>query len=187
MKARRGMFERIFNLGKMDEIEFLESLDDRLNVLYKIAYSYFKDENNASDAVQDAVVIAYKNIYKLKEKDKFNSWITTILVNRCRDILRRGKIITFEKYDESVTNIRNFNEGLYGSDYEKVENKIYLINLLNKIDEKYRDVIRLKYFGDYKLEEVSTILDIPVGTVKSRLNYGIKKLKALMEVNKNAL
>ncbi|WP_291640117.1 sigma factor-like helix-turn-helix DNA-binding protein [Clostridium sp.] len=47
--------------------------------------------------------------------------------------------------------------------------------------------MRLKYFGDYKLEEVSTILDIPVGTVKSRLNFGIKKLKALMEVNKNAL
>lgn len=187
MKVGRGMFERIFNLGKMEEAEFLERLDDRLNVLYKIAYSYFKDENNASDAVQDAVVTAYKNIYKLKEKDKFSSWITTILVNRCRDILRRGKIIAFEKYDESVIDIRAFNKGVYESDYEKVENKIYLINLLNKIDEKYRDVIRLKYFGDYKLEEVSTILDIPVGTVKSRLNFGIKKLKALMEVNKNAL
>lgn len=187
MKVGRGMFERIFNLSNMEETEFLELLNGRLNVLYKIAYSFFKDESNASDAVQDAVVMAYKNIYKLKEKDKFNSWITTILVNKCRDILRRGKIITFEKYDEGVIDIRAFNEGVYESDYEKVENKIYVINLLNKIDEKYRDVIRLKYFGDYKLEEVSTILGIPVGTVKSRLNFGIKKLKELMEVNKNAL
>lgn len=181
------MFENIFNLKKMEETEFLELLNGRLSTLYKIAYSYFKDENNASDAVQDAVVIAYKNVYKLKEKEKFNPWITTILVNRCRDILRRNKIITFEKYDERVVDIRAFNGGFHGSDYEKVENKIYLINLLNKIDEKYRDVIRLKYFGDYTLAEVSTILDIPVGTVKSRLNFGIKKLKELMEVNKNAL
>ena len=73
------------------------------------------------------------------------------------------------------------------SDYEKVENKMYLINLLNKIDEKYRDVIRLKYFGDYTLEEISIILDIPLGTVKSRLNFAIKKLKEFMEVNNNAL
>lgn len=87
------MFERVFNLGKMEEAEFLELLEGRLKILYKIAYSYFKDENNASDAVQDAVVIAYKNIYKLKNKDKFNSWITTILVNRCREVLRRNKII----------------------------------------------------------------------------------------------
>jgi len=181
------MFQRVFNLGKMEETEFLELLEGRLKILYKIAYSYFKDENNASDAVQDSIVTAYKNIYKLKSKEKFNSWITTILVNRCREILRRNKIIAFEQYDAKVIDIRVLNEGKQISDYEKLENKIYLINLLNKIDEKYRDVIRLKYFGDYNLEEISTILDIPIGTVKSRLNYAIKKLKELMEVNNNAL
>lgn len=181
------MFERIFSAGKMGETEFLELLDGWLNTLYKIAYSYFKDENNASDAVQDAVVIAYKNIHKIKYKDKFNSWITTILVNRCREILRRNKIIIFEQYDAKVIDISTLNGIRNVTDYEKVENKIYLINLLNKIDEKYRDVIRLKYFGDYTLEEVSTIIGIPLGTVKSRLNFGIKKLKELMEVNNNAL
>lgn len=181
------MFERIFNLGKMEESEFLELLEGRLKILYKIAYSYFKDENNASDAVQDAVVTAYKNVHKLKNKDKFNSWITTILVNRCREVLRRNKVILFEQYDDKVIDIKILNEGNHVSDYEKVENKIYLINLLNKIDEKYRDVIRLKYFGDYTLEEISTILDIPLGTVKSRLNFTIKKLRKLLEVNNNAL
>ena len=181
------MFERILNFGKMEETEFLELLDGRLNVLYKIAYSYFKDESNASDALQDAVVIAYRNIYKIKNKDKFNAWITTILVNRCREILRRNKIIVFEQYDAKVIDRSILNEGKQLSDYEKVENKIYLIDLLNNIDEKYRDVIRLKYFGDYSLEEVGIILDIPLGTVKSRLNFGIKKLKGFMEVNNNAL
>jgi len=181
------MFERILNFGKMEENEFIELLNGRLNILYKVAYSYFKDENNASDALADAVVIAYKNIYKIKNKDKFNPWITTILVNRCREILRRNKIIVFEQYDAKVVDISSINEGQKLSDYEKVENKIYLIDLLNKIDGKYRDVIRLKYFGDYTLEEVATILDIPLGTVKSRLNFGIKKLKGFMEVNNNAL
>jgi len=88
---------------------------------YKIAYSYFKDENNASDAVQDAVVTAYKNTYKLRSKEKFNSWITTILVNRCRDVLRRNKIIFFEQYDANIIDIRVLNEGKRISDYEKLE------------------------------------------------------------------
>lgn len=181
------MFERIFNLGKMEEAEFLELLEGRLKILYKIAYSYFKNEESASDAVQDAIVTAYKNIYKLKDKDKFNSWITTILVNKCRETLRRNKIIVFQQYDTKVIDAKILNEAKDVSDYEKIENKMYLINLLNKIDEKYRDVIRLKYFGDYKLEEISTILDIPLGTVKSRLNFAIKKLKKLTEVNNDAL
>jgi RNA polymerase sigma-70 factor (ECF subfamily) len=187
VKERCGMFERIFNLGKMEEEEFLELLEGRLKILYKIAYSYFKDEDSASDAVQDAVVTAYKNINKLKDKDKFNSWITTILVNRCREILRRNKVIVFQQYDANVIDTKILNEAKHLSDYEKVENKLYFINLLNKLDEKYRDVIRLKYFGDYTLAEISTILDIPLGTVKSRLNFAIKKLKKLLEVNNNAL
>ncbi|MBU3101970.1 MULTISPECIES: RNA polymerase sigma factor [Clostridium] len=181
------MLERIFNFGKMEETEFLELLDGRLKILYKIAYSYFNEGNNAKDAVQDAVTTAYKNIHKIKDKKKFNSWITTILVNRCREILRRNKIINFQPYDAKVIDIRLLNEGKYAYDYEKVENKIYLINLLNKIDEKYKDVIRLKYFGDYTLVEISIILDIPLGTVKSRLNFAIKKLRELSEVNNNAL
>lgn len=181
------MFEGIWEKEKIEEAEFIELLDMRITILYKIAFSYFKDENDAPDAVQDTVIIAYKNYYKLKDRNKFNSWITTILVNKCREILRRNKKIIFEEYDEKIVDVNFTYEGKYTSPYLKVENKIYLINSLNKIDEKYSDIIRLKYFGDYTLDEISTVLDIPLGTVKSRLSFGIKKLREILEVNNNAM
>lgn len=173
----------MFGIGdKRDKDKFQQLLQQRLTVLYKIAYSYFKDTDAASDAVQDTALIAYSNINKLKEIEKFNSWITTILINRCREILRKNKKIRFEEINDNVINISGNFCGKNSSDYEIVEDNLDVLDVLNKIDDKYREVIRLKYLGDYTLNEISIILEIPLGTVKSRLNTGIRSLKKLMEV-----
>ena len=67
------MFEHIL-LGKKEKQElFIRLLDERVQVLYKIAYSYFINKDSASDAVQDSVLITYKNIAKLKDNEKFNA------------------------------------------------------------------------------------------------------------------
>jgi RNA polymerase sigma-70 factor (ECF subfamily) len=161
-------------------------IQQRIEVLYRIAYSYFRDKDKASDAVQDTILIAYKGFDKLKDKDKFNSWITTILVNRCRDILRRNKKINLQEYDEKILDINTIKANVK-SEYSKLEDKLFVIQLLDSIDKKYREVISLKYLGDYTIEEISVILDIPQGTVKSRLNTGIKKLRTLMEVKDNVM
>ena len=167
--------------------EFLKLLEGRLQVLYRIAYSYYKDKDKASDAVQDSILIAYKNITMLKDKGKFNSWITTILVNCCRESLRRDNKIHFEEYEEKVIDIGRLYEKNGTNSFSNIDDKLYILNILQSLDEKYSEVIRLKYLGDYTLAEISTILDIPVGTVKSRLNVGIKQLKSLMEVDKSVL
>ena len=176
-----------FIKGKKGEVPIFDVLiQERMEVLYSIAYSYFRDKDKASDAVQDTILIAYKGFDKLKDKDKFNSWITTILVNRCRDILRRNKKINFQEYDEKILDINTVKANAK-SDYSKLEDKLYVIQLLDSIDKKYREVISLKYLGDYTIEEISVILDIPQGTVKSRLNTGIKNLRTLMEVKDNVM
>jgi RNA polymerase sigma-70 factor, ECF subfamily len=183
------MFNFISKLKRGNNEAFLKQLEGRLNVLYRIAYSYFKDSDKASDAVQDVILIAYKKFDNLREKEKFNSWITTILVNRCRDILRREKRIEYEELQDEVIDISKYQfiQGRGKDEYSRVEEKLDMINLLQKLDYKYSEVIRLKYLGDYTIEEISKILDIPQGTVKSRLNFGIKKLKVLMEVKDNVM
>ncbi len=157
---------------------FLELVELRLNVLYKIAYTYMRCSDDSSDIVQDSVLLAYKNIKKLKDHTKFNPWITSILVNRCREVLRRSKKVRYEEYTEKT--IAPDTPGIDG--YTNLENSIDIMNSLQKLDEKYREVITLKYFGDYTLNEISGILDIPLGTVKSRLNFGLGKLRLDMEV-----
>lgn len=172
---------------KGDKEEFIRLLESPMKVLYKIAFSYFREKEAASDAVSDTVLKAYKNLHKLKDKGKFNSWITSILVNDCREKLRRVKRINFEEYTENVIDINKLTLGNNKSEYAMVEERIDILNLLSRIDEKYREVIGLKYLGDYTIGEISLILDIPEGTVKSRLNFGIKRLRTLMEVKTDAM
>jgi RNA polymerase sigma-70 factor (ECF subfamily) len=161
---------------------FLKLIEDRSPVLYKIAYSYFKNSDEASDAVQDTVLAAYEKIRDLKDMSKFNSWITTILVNRCRYILRRRNKYRMEEYSEDTL------PSVTGSDeFGSVDANIDILNYLMQINEIYRDVIRLKYLGGYKINEISDVLNIPEGTVKSRLNSGIKILRNIMEVRNDGM
>jgi RNA polymerase sigma-70 factor (ECF subfamily) len=179
----------MFGIGrdKWDKSEFERLLGGRIQVLYNIAYSYFKNQQVASDALQDSVLLAFKSIDRLKDKEKFDAWITTILVNRCREILRKNKKASYEELSDNVLSLDNALWKGNESDYSKVDTKLDVLNLLNKLNEKYREVIRLKYIGDYTLQEIATILDIPLGTVKSRLSTGIEKLRELMEVKNHVV
>jgi len=172
------MDDLVINAKCGDRDAFLKLIDRRLNTLYRIAYTYFKDKDGASDAVQDSILIAFKSIKGLKDDAKFDSWVTAILVNRCKDILRRNKKILFQEYnDDSVSAHSSLSD-----DYSSVENRIDVMNYLAGLDEKHREVITLKYLGSYSINEISQMLGIPEGTVKSRLNTGLRKLKAIMEV-----
>jgi len=94
------------------------------NDYYKLAYIYLNHKEDATDAMEDMIVILYENIYKLKKEDAFYSWSKTILVNCCKKTLRqRKKIVSIESIEELS----------YEDDIENKEDKVVL--------EKY-----LKYF-----------------------------------------
>lgn len=166
-----------------DKEAFLQLVELRLSILYKIAYTYMRSGDDSSDVVQDSILKAYRNIKKLKDHTKFNSWITSILINRCKEVLRRTRKIRYEEYSDEIIRQSTSHIGSYSN----IENSIDIVNSLQKLDEKYQDVITLKYFGDYSLNEISEILDIPLGTVKSRLSFGLGKLKLYMEVKADGM
>lgn len=177
------MDELVQKAKKGDSSAFYLLVEGKLDMLYRIAYSYFKDKEAASDAVQDSLLAAYKSIKSLKEPSKFNSWLTSILVNRCRDILRRQKKANFEEYKDEVASHTIHRR----DEYSAVDASIDISNSLKLLDQKYRDVILLKYIGECTISEISGILNIPEGTVKSRLNYGLNKLKGFMEVRDDGM
>ncbi|MFL0269839.1 RNA polymerase sigma factor [Candidatus Clostridium radicumherbarum] len=121
------MFEGIWEKEKIEEAEFIELLDMRITILYKIAFSYFKDENDASDAVQDTVIIAYKNYYKLKDRNKYivcylsSGEEVSFKVNDMKNMKSLCKVITinkdFQKDGEKIR-VRTFTKGVtYGNLY----------------------------------------------------------------------
>ena len=156
-KAKEGDKEALLSLVMAQQAEY-----------YKLAYVYMKNKDDALDALQDMIVILYDNISKLKKEDGFYSWSKTILVNTCKNKLKRNKrIISIEEIKEqSVDEI-----------YNEPEDKIVLDKYISKLSVKHQEVIKLRYYLDLDYENISRILKIPLGTVKSRLNAGLRKLK----------
>lgn len=134
--------------------------------LYKIAYSYLDNEQDALEAVQETTCRAYVKLKRLRQPQYFKTWVTKILINYCIDELKRRKklteLSTEELAEENITNIDNMD----------------LVKALNKLDSKYKQVIVLKYFQDMTTEEIASILERPEGTIKTWLHRGLSILRS---------
>jgi len=141
--------------------------------LYNIAISIVNNDEEAADAIGNTILKGYNKINTLKNPTYFKTWITRVLINECKDILRKNKkIVSIDQYYE--TNEQEENETI------TKEEKMDIMEAINKLNKKIRDVIILFYYNDLKIEEISQILNIPSGTVKSRLNTGKNMLYSIL-------
>ena len=159
-QAKGGDKESLLRLVMNQEMDY-----------YKLAYVYMKNTEDSMDAMQDMIIILYENISKLKKDSSFYSWSKTILVNRCKKQLKeKQKLVSLDDIEEqSIDNI-----------YDSSEDSVVLERYLNKLSEDHKEIIKLKYYLDLDYESISELLNIPLGTVKSRLSIGMKKLKETM-------
>lgn len=156
-----------------DKEALIKLLMDKREEYYKLAYVYMKNKENALDAMEDMIVIIYENMHKLKKEEAFYSWSKTILVNCCKNSLRKNnKVIYLEDMKEEVQY-----DNAYNNAVENKEQQIIIEDCMSKLKEKHKEVIRLRYFLDLDYNTIASILKIPIGTVKSRISIGLKKLK----------
>lgn len=153
-----------------DKEALLKLIMNEKDNYYKLAYAYMKNEHDALDILQEMIIVLYKEIPKLKKLDSFYSWSKTILVNLCKRELSKRK-----KYEE--VNLENMTDE---NAFNESENKIYLKSLIENLNDNQKEVIRLRYYLDYTYEEISEIMEIPLGTVKSRINKGINKIRKII-------
>lgn len=156
-KAKQGDKEALVQLIMAQKKDF-----------YKLAYLYMKNENDALDALQDTIVILYENMHKLKKEVAFYSWSKTILVNCCKKLLKEKKKVIALDY---------IKEESYEENFDTKNEQIILQKHLSTLNKKYQEVLELHYFLDLDNETIAQIINIPVGTVKSRIFNGLKKLK----------
>ncbi|WFE18210.1 sigma-70 family RNA polymerase sigma factor [Clostridium perfringens] len=140
--------------------------------LYKMAFLYVKDEQDALEVIHETVYRAFLNIEKLKKAKFFNTWITRILINVSIDFLKKkGKN---EMLDES-TPIRKERCEI------STEEKLDLYNAIDLLNDNYKTVIIMMYFNDMKIKDISKVMEIPENTVKTYLR---RAKQALGEVLK---
>ena len=151
----------------MDRQFFIASAQAMERSMYCIARSYLRCEADCEDALQNALLRAWEKRSTLREERYFRTWLTRILINSCKETLRRQR-------RESPS--ADFPEAAapQGGDPALWES-------LRALDEKYRIIIVLHYRDGYSVREIASILRVPESTVKTRLFRARQQLKSLLE------
>ena len=138
---------------------------------YRLAYSYVKDRDAALDVVQESIVKALSKADSLREPAYVKTWFYRILVNESITWFRQGKrLVPLEDQLEQEAE-PECDPGA----------RLDLYDAIEKLSEKERTVIRLRFFEDLKLEEIARVTGANLNTVKSRLYKGLKHLKEWTE------
>lgn len=150
------------------EEEAERMLIDNYEKYYRLAYSYVKNEQDALDIVQESAYRVIKDLDQLKERNYLSTWIYRIVINNAIDSLRKKKRETV-----SLLEVELVHEDQYQEEDP--------LALLSTLEDKDRAIVILKYLEDWKLEEISEIMEMNISTVKSRLYRALKKLKVILE------
>ena len=134
------------------------------------------DANEAEDATQEAMARAWKARWSLRQLDSFDAWIDRILVNTCRERLRRRGVIREMAFPtDTEPEARDGFAALFARDS--------IGRALGALTVEQRTVVVLRYWRDLSLEQIAGRLDWPLGTVKSRLHYALAALRERLELN----
>lgn len=162
----------MFGVNKLDLVHkakkgngkaFTKLIEENLKSIYRVAKGILNNEDDIEDAIQNTILKSYSNIKTLRNEELFKTWLIRILINEC------NKIYNFNKKCISLDKVI---EEQYNDKYENLDLKI----AVNSLPEELRLVITLFYFEDLKISQISEIIGIPEGTVKSRLSKAKAKI-----------
>ncbi|MEL3972940.1 RNA polymerase sigma factor SigW [Rossellomorea oryzaecorticis] len=175
--------KRIKQVLKGDQSAFAELVELYKDKVFQICYRMLGNRHEAEDIAQEAFIRAYVNIETFNQKRKFSTWLFRIATNLCIDRIRKKKPDYYLDAEVAGT------EGLtmysqVAADVQMPEDEVENMELqetiqkeISKLPEKYRSVIVLKYIEELPLQEISEILDMPLGTVKTRVHRGREALR----------
>ncbi len=153
--------------------------------VFNLCYRYFASPDDARDITQQTFIKVYHNIGMLKDKSCFSAWIYRISLNLCRDESRNKHRKYRASLDEYKTDNLSLNRTLSSNSPEsKLQQKQIndiLYKALSRLPEEQREVVIMKEYQELKFTEISDILEQPLSTVKSRMYYGLKALRKILE------
>lgn len=144
--------------------------------LFALACLILRDSDRAEDAIQEAFVRAWREIPRLRDADRFDAWLRRLVVNACYDesrrVTRRAEVSLFSVMDRSVADT---SAAMAQSD--RVERAFRQLPL------DQRTVLVLQHYQGLSHTEIADTLGIPVGTVKSRVRYGVSSMRAALDAD----
>lgn len=158
---------------------------------YNIALRYMKNEADALDALQESFIKIFRYLNKFNEESKFDTWVYRIVVNTCTDMLRKNAnaMNDVHLYDtneegQEVTVTLVDVEPLPETQLLRKEQARGITFCLNLLSDEHREIIVLRDIQDLSYEDIGSILECNIGTVKSRLSRARIKLREIYLENR---
>jgi RNA polymerase sigma-70 factor, ECF subfamily len=157
-----------------DENAYIILVNRYKDKLINFIYHYLKDSESAEDVVQETMIKLYQKKHYYKEIAKFSTWLYTIAKNLANTELRKRKnrkitLLSHFSKDDKTYEIPSDDLDIGQQVQTDVINEI-IMNAVNQLSEKFKSVIILRDIQEISYEEISEIIGIPIGTVKSRIN-----------------
>jgi RNA polymerase sigma-70 factor (ECF subfamily) len=150
---------------------------------FLVAYGLTGNAEDARDLSQEAFIKAYQSRDRFDEARPFYPWLYRILKNHCLNLIKRGMRYTSPlKYEDNPDRERFASpQSTPLEQLEREERKRFVRAAIDMLSEDHREIIVLKNFKGHAYQEIADILEIPIGTVMSRLYYARKALKDIIE------
>lgn len=175
--------EKIKKVKKGDQSAFEDIVVLFQSKIYQHCYRMLGNAHEAEDVAQEAFIRAYVNIHSYDDSRKFSTWLYRIATNLSIDRLRKRKPDYFldaeikgtdglDMYSQLATDARLPEEEVQGMELEKM-----IYQEIANLPPIYRSIITLRYLEEFPLKEISEIMDLPLGTVKTRIHRGREALR----------
>jgi RNA polymerase sigma-70 factor (ECF subfamily) len=169
---------------KGQQSSFSELIDKYKNLVFNLAYRMTNNLDDAEDISQEVFIRVYKSLYNFNPNYKFSTWLYQVTLNFCRDRFKKGKIPSvsldapLNKDDQkNFSSLIPNNENNPEEIFIEVEQSNFINALISSLPPKYREVIVLRHLRDLSYDEMSKILNISLGSIKTRLFRARELLK----------
>ena len=155
---------------KGDKDAFCRLMDENVQSMYKIAAAYLKNDEDVADAIQDTILSCYENLKSLKQNRYFKTWMIRILINKCKDMIQKKKLVTYTDQMPETP----FHEEEYAA--------MEWAQVLETLDSKYRLVVLLYYMEGFSDKEIGNILKLKENTVKTKRTRAKQKIREILDI-----
>lgn len=150
---------------------FCECVRQNEGSMYTLAMGILKNETDAADVIQDAILKAYSNLDQLKDRNKFRPWILSIVHNTAIEYIRKWKnIVELEAQEQLIS----------PEPAVDIATKLTVWEAVQKLKSPYRTVIILFYYEDYSIRQIAEVTNASVIATKQQLSRGRKMLAQLL-------
>lgn len=149
----------------LNQQEFTRAAEKHMDTIYRVAYSWLKNSDDANDVTQEVLLQLYKTDKEFESDSHMKNWLIRVAINQCKKIFRSpwSKLEDIDEYAETL--------GFEQEDYRE------LFDAVMRLDQKYRVPLMLFYYEGYTTAEIASILKLPENTVSTRLSRARAKLK----------